>query len=98
MGKTTLKIKEADVRKSIYKWCKIMGWYYYWNLQGMGSKPGLSDLVLIKNGVVIWVEVKKPGGKQSPRQIDFENEITAYGANYVVACSYKDIEDYIKKL
>ena len=93
----TLKITEAQVRSGVKQWAGLNGWYCYWNLQGLGCKPGLADLTILKNGNVIWVELKAPGKKQSPRQIDFEREIKAYGGNYVVAYSYHDVQDYAEE-
>ena len=89
-------ILEKHVRKKIVTMLKLKGWYVYWNLQGLGCKAGLSDLTAIKGGVVIWIEVKAPGKKQSPKQIDFEDDIKRSGGNYVCADDWCVVENYIR--
>jgi len=93
-----IKVLEKHVRKKIVTMLQIKRWYVYWNLQGLGCKTGLSDLVAVKNGIVIWIEVKKPGGKQSPGQITFEADITGAGGNYVCAASWDAVDNYIEGL
>ena len=40
---------------------------------------------------VFWLEIKRPGEKQSPDQIAFEQEVTAEGHRYLVAHSWEDV-------
>lgn len=95
-GLRSMKIKESDVRAGIKKYLALTGWLCYSNLQGLGCKVGLSDLTILKKGVVVWVELKRPGGKQSPAQLKFETEIRRAGGNYVCVHSVEELQNYIK--
>ena len=84
-------MKESDIRKQIRDYLRWSGWYVYYNLQGLGSYPGLSDLVAIKNGRVIHIEIKALKGMQSEKQIAFQQHIKAAGGEYLVARSVDDV-------
>ncbi len=83
----TRPVKETDVRKAIKDYLEMCGWFVYHNMAGLGSYPGLSDLVAVKGGRVVHVEVKKPGGRQSERQAAFQRKLEAAGGEYVLAYS-----------
>ncbi len=56
------------------------------------SRPGASDIFAIKNGRFIAIEVKKPGGKLSPNQVTFLEEVREAGGLAIVAYSLADVE------
>jgi len=87
------KISENDVKSLIKDYLTVKGWFWFYNLQGLGSYDGIPDFIAIKNGRTIYLEAKKPGGIQSPGQIDFERNITYQkGEYYLIDC----LEDLIK--
>lgn len=55
-----------------------------------GVLAGFSDLVIIANHNVLFVEVKTATGKQSPAQKVFEERVTALGFRYVICRAVKD--------
>ena len=55
------------------------------------SKNGVPDIILIKDGQFIGLEVKQPKGKQSENQIIFEKECKQNGGKYHVVTSIDDI-------
>lgn len=59
------------------------------------SRPGASDIFAVKNGTFIAIEVKRPGGKVSPAQAEFIEDVTKAGGIAFVAYS---LEDVIEKL
>jgi len=59
-------------------------------LKRMGLRPGVADLVFIKDGRAYFLEMKKPGGKQSDDQIDFQLDAACAGAQYAVAWSFEE--------
>jgi len=76
-------ITEADVRKEIRDYLSAMGWFiFHIHQQGYRAYKGISDYIAVKHGVTIYVEVKKPGGTQSPEQIQFEDNIVSHGGLY----------------
>ena len=87
-----MKKSESDIRRQIQDYLRWTGWFVYYNLQGLGSYPGLSDLVAIKGGQVVHIEVKVPGGRQSEKQKKFQKDLEAAGGEYILARSVEDVE------
>jgi hypothetical protein len=86
---------EADLQKDVVEWLRLLhvpcfsvpnegkrsarlGAHY----KSMGLMPGVSDLVVIREGVVEFWEFKTATGKQSPAQRDFEELVKSYGMAY----------------
>jgi len=91
--KNKIKITENDVKRQVKDYLSIKGWYHFPILQGLGSFKGIPDRIAIKDGRTIYLEVKKPTRKQSPEQIEFEENITRQkGEYYLIDC----LEDLIK--
>ena len=86
------KLSETDIRGQIKEYLQWNGWFVYYNLQGLGCYPGLSDLVAIKNGKVVHLEIKKPAGRQSQKQKMFQENIERHGGVYEVARSLEDAQ------
>lgn len=86
-----MPIKEADVLKQVRQYLTLRNWYVYRNHQSLGSHKGLSDLTAIKGGRVIWVEIKRPGGKLSDWQKAFRDEIQVHGGEYYCVYCLEDI-------
>lgn len=57
------------------------------------SKTGLPDIIIIKDGFFIGLEVKVAKGKQSPNQKLFEKESKEAGAEYYVVRSIDDVKN-----
>ena len=88
-------MSETDIKKSIKDYLKLSGWFCFSIMQGLGSYRGISDIIAIKDSYVIFIEVKTETGKQSEYQKQFEKDITENGGHYILARSYKDVDDYI---
>lgn len=59
--------------------------------------PGGADLSgIIAGGRRLEIEVKTPGVKQSPQQINFERMITKFGGLYLVARSVEDVANALQ--
>lgn len=97
---------ETALKKQIRAYLQYKKWLVIYFLQGTGCYKGLSDLCAIKDGRVIWIEVKRPGAKdnsdrlfhpggsrgyQSTYQEQFEVDIKAHGGEYLVARSLDDL-------
>lgn len=65
MNKKDLPL-EKDVQKRIIKRYEEEG--YIVVKITLCSKPGFPDLLLLKNGIAKFIEVKRPGGKPRPLQ------------------------------
>jgi len=75
-------IKENDVKKWVKQYLTLDGWFHFHILQGLGSFLGIPDIIAIKGGRVLLLEIKKPGGKLSPGQIIFRDMILSHGGEY----------------
>lgn len=89
---------EKEATKQIKKYWKQNGWYAIRNQQNIGSHKGLSDFVVIKDGKVVFVEVKGERGRQSDAQKKFEQDITKHGACYCVCKSAEEFDAFIKSV
>ena len=90
MKKTT---GETAVKQQVKHYLRLKGWLVFHNLAGLGCYPGISDFTAIKDGRTVWIEVKTPTGKQSERQLMFQEHVEGHGGEYVII---KSLEDAIR--
>ena len=60
------------------------------------GRKGMADIMAIRDEdvgrlAVYWIEVKRPGEKQTADQSGFEREVRAEGMSYVLAHSWEDV-------
>jgi Holliday junction resolvase len=90
--------RESDIQRAIRDYLRLMGWFVWHNLQSLGSYRGLADLTAVKNGVVVFIEVKTSRGTLSQYQRQFQQDLTRAGGHYIVARNIDDVEEAIKRL
>lgn len=56
------------------------------------AKNGVPDIIVIKNGIFIGLEVKQKTGRQSEAQKEFESGLVAAGGMYNVVTSIEDVQ------
>ena len=61
------------------------------------SVNGLPDIVAIKDGIYIGIEVKAPKGKQSESQKAIQAEIEKAGGKYIIARSLDNAKVIFEK-
>ena len=76
------KITENDIKKQVKQLLTLFEWFHFHILQGLGSFLGIPDIIAIKGGRVLFLEIKKPGGKLSPGQIIFRDLILSHDGEY----------------
>lgn len=86
------KIKESGIRRQIQDYLRWNGWTVLYHLQGLGSMKGMSDLQALKDGRAVFIEVKRPGGRQSEAQKKFQELVEKAGFEYILAKSVEDVE------
>ena len=87
------KNPETKIRGEILKYLRQQGWLVFHNLQGLGCYAGLSDLTAMKDGRIVWIEVKAHKGQQSREQWEFERDVTTNsGGEYLIARSVDDVK------
>ena len=52
--------------------------------RAMGVRPGVADLMFLHQGKVLFLELKRPGGRSSEAQIAFAADARAAGADYEI--------------
>ena len=66
--------------------------------KNIGLLPGVADLIVCRPcGELVFVEVKDDKGKQSPKQIDFQQRVTKLGFRYLLVRSLEDFITQISK-
>ena len=87
---------ESEVRKEIKEYLQRAGWFVFpVHQQGFRAYKGISDYIAIKSGKVAFIEVKKPGGKQSKDQIKFQQDVTDHRGNYFCVDSIESLIRYL---
>lgn len=69
-------------------------------LKDEGATAGVSDLILLKSNRfygALCIEMKKPGGSQSPAQKEWQKEVEAMGNKYVVCHSLEEFMKVVKE-
>jgi hypothetical protein len=61
----------------------------------IGMMPGVSDLIVIFPGRVIFIEIKTPEGRQSTSQKDFQATVSDLGFEYWVVRSLEQFKTKI---
>lgn len=89
---------EGIILNATRQYLKMKGFYVMRIQQSIGCHPGISDLIAIKKGIVIFVETKSPKwhGKLSKDQEKFRTEIEAHGGTFMVVDSIDKLMEVIK--
>lgn len=83
---------EGIVRRDVKRELKANGWYVFHVQQGPLSHKGISDLIAVRDGKTVFIELKARNGRQSSDQVEFETEISSHGGKYMVV---RDVQDLI---
>ena len=89
---------ETSITKSIQKRAKSRGWWVMKIAGGPFQRAGVPDLLLIKSGKAVFLEVKQPGKKPTPLQVQVMREIEGVGgAVTAVVTSVKEAESILSE-
>ena len=83
-------ILESTIQTKIIKWLKSEG-YFVTKLMGT-STNGIPDVLAIKDGRTLFVEVKRPGREADPIQAYRIKELNDYGVLAFVAHSVEEVK------
>jgi hypothetical protein len=84
---------ESSITKSIVASAKSRGWWTFKIAGGPMQTAGIPDLLAVKSGRAVFLEVKQPGKKPSPLQEQRIHEIrTIGGARAEVVTSRAEAE------
>jgi Holliday junction resolvase len=91
----------SNSQQDIKSYLEFRG-YFVWkanafNKRGYRIKAGVSDLIAVGYGHVLFVECKSGSDVQKPKQAEFEADIKNHGGHYILAYNFKDVSDYLHK-
>ena len=66
-----LKITEKQFESQVKDLAKTFGWLYYHTWRSIHSPAGFPDCVLVKEGRIIFAELKDEKGKVSEQQFEW---------------------------
>ena len=75
------KIPESAIKKYIKTYLQYRGWFIFHILQGVGSRRGVSDFIAVKDGRVLFLEVKTATGRQSSTRSSSRKTLSATAAS-----------------
>ena len=88
-----MKTTETDIRRQVQDYLCIKGWFTYYNLQGLGAYRGIPDLIAVKSGRVLFIELKTARGRQSDHQKKFQADLEAAGGEYILCRGAEDLQE-----
>ena len=91
------KTPENIVKKEIKDWLTLHGFFHFHLMAGLGSYPGTPDRIAIKDGKVLFIEIKGPTGKISENQTLFGAHISGAYGHYVIARGHEDLVAYCRR-
>lgn len=83
---------EVLVKNSVRQYLRLRGFFVFNIVQNAFSHPGLSDIVAIKDGQVLWIECKSEKGKQSAHQLKFQQDIEGKGGKYLLVRDFEELK------
>ena len=94
-AKNRVKITENDIKRQVKDLLSLKGYFHFHILQGLGAYRGIPDIIAIKNNRVLFLEIKRPKGKQSEYQKQFQLFIEGQGGEYYIVKSLEDLVEII---
>lgn len=89
-------MREAIIQGQIKKYLETNGWMVIKLIQT--TMNGIPDLVALKDGRTVFVEVKQPGKKPSDLQAYRHEKLRAKGFDVIVATSAREAENFFCSL
>ena len=86
-------MSEQKIQTTIVKWLESHGWLTVKTI--VMSKAGFPDIIAMKDGRNVWIEVKAKNGVVSKLQEIRIKQLIASGATAFVAYSLDDVKEKI---
>ena len=93
MRAARLRPNETQIRGQVRDYLRSKGWFCFHVLQGLGAYRGISDLIAVKDGRVLFVELKTARGRQSEHQKEFQTDLEAAGGEYLLCRGVEDLQE-----
>ncbi len=83
-------LKESLIQKKVIQYLEKNGWYVIKLIQT--NKNGIADLCVLKDSVVVFIEVKRPGLKPSLLQAFRARQLAQKGFTTLIVHDIKEIK------
>ncbi len=90
--KNCSRISEADLQRSVIKTLEGRGWYVVKLIQT--NRNGIPDLLIHRDGVTRYIEVKRPGEKPRPLQEFRHKELRKAGIDIDVITDISQLSTF----
>jgi hypothetical protein len=84
---------EAEIERYFVQAVKALGGYAY-KFRSVSQRGVADRIACMPNGEAWFVELKKPGGKLSPLQKLFADDMMALGQRYCCLWSKEDVDQW----
>lgn len=74
-----------------------MAWKQISSFKAMGLKSGVSDVIVLMPGKVLFIEFKAAKGTQTAKQRDFQQAVETLGFEYHICRSLEQFQKIIEK-
>jgi hypothetical protein len=88
---------EKEIETHFVKRVKALGGYSY-KFRSVTQRGVADRIACLPNGQTWFVELKKPGGRLSPLQEIFAEQMAATGQHYAVLWSKEDVDGWERKI
>jgi len=88
---------EKEIEAHFVKRVKALGGYSY-KFRSVTQRGVADRIVCLPNGQTWFVELKKPGGRLSPLQEIFAEQMATTGQHYAVLWSKEDVDGWERKI
>ena len=89
---------ETEVKLLLKQYLLAAGWFVRDQLQGRYSYKGMPDMFATRHGITVEIEAKSKVGKQSPAQIQYQEDLESHGGNYALVRTIEDFEAKVKSI
>ncbi len=88
------RLLESDVQSDIIDFARVRGWFCE-KIESRSGR-GIMDLVCIRHGRHVWIEVKRLGEEPRPQQEKRAREMRAHGAEVYAVDSLEQARAILK--
>ena len=74
-------VTEVEFQQAVVELARLCGWKVYHTYDSRRSAPGFPDLVLARQNVLLFWELKVSKGRATPAQREWLDALKATGAN-----------------
>ena len=68
-------MKEADFQAAVIELAEVLGWRVYHTHNSRRSQPGFPDLTMVRDGNLIFAELKTTSRRPTPDQMSWLNDL-----------------------